>query len=289
MFPVPDMPLPALVPTPALAAPRPARGAFRLGGRRPRLCDLNVISDRVPAPLDGFRIGHLSDIHVRTGVRHRMLERAVEMMNELAPDIVVLTGDYVCATARPVKQLTRALRELQRPAYAVLGNHDHWSDAAKIRAALADAGVDVLTNAHRILAHAGHVLHLVGIDDSVTRHDDPEAAFRGVPADATSVVLSHDPRSADWIHRFRPALILSGHTHGGQFVVPPITNVISGRLGMKYLSGFFGVEGAVLYVNRGLGASIPLRFRAPVEVAQLTLRSHAVAQRAGEDGSSFAA
>jgi predicted MPP superfamily phosphohydrolase len=188
-----------------------------------------------------------------------------------------------------VKQLTRALKALKRPAYAVLGNHDHWSDAPKIRAALADAGVEVLTNEHRVLTHAGQALHLVGIDDSVTKHDDADAAFAGVPDGATSVVLSHDPKSADWIHRFRPTLILSGHTHGGQFFVPKITDAISDRLGMKYLSGFFGVEGAVLYVNRGLGASIPLRFRAPVEVAQLTLRSHAVTQSEGHDGSAFAA
>ncbi len=86
-------------------------------------------------------------------------------------------------------------------------------------------------------------------------------------------MLSHDPRSADFLHHYHPALILSGHTHGGQIYFKKLTPFLTRRAGIKYLSGLFDVHGSVLYVNRGIGASVPLRFRAPREVAQLTLRS----------------
>ena len=144
-----------------------------------------------------------------------------------------------------------------------------------VRRALADSGVEVLTNEHRVIDAGDEKLHLVGVDDSVTRHDDPEAAFRGVPPDATTVVLSHDPKSADRLSKWNPALILSGHTHGGQLYFDKLTPFMAARVGAKYLSGFFEVNGSLLYVTRGLGASVPVRFRAPTEIALLTLRSAA--------------
>lgn len=239
----------------------------------PKMCVHDAASVRIPHALDGIRIGHLSDIHVRTGVRHHRLHLAVEMMNAARPDFVVLTGDYVCLSPRPLPELTEALKKLQMPAFATLGNHDHWSEADQVRAALRKADVDVLTNEHRVLRFGHENLHVVGVDDSVTKHDDPEAAFAGVPEDATSIVLSHDPKSADKLHAYNPALIFSGHTHGGQIYLNKVTPFLSQRIGIKYLAGFFEVNGALVYVTRGLGAGIPVRFRAPHEIACLTLRS----------------
>lgn len=247
----------------------------------PTFCMHDALSDRITAALDGIRIGQLSDIHVRTGMRHHRLHLAVEMMNAAKPDFVVLTGDYVCLSPRPLPDLVAALKKLQMPAYATLGNHDHWSGAERIRAALRDANVDVLTNEHRVLRFGGEDLHLVGVDDSVTKNDDPEKAFAGVPEDATKVVMSHDPKSADKLHAYNPALIMSGHTHGGQVFFKKLTPFVSSKIGIKYLSGFFDVNGSLVYVTRGLGAGIPVRFRAPHEIACLTLRSpHATAAAA---------
>ncbi len=239
----------------------------------PVLCTHDVLSPRIHPGLDGVRIGHLSDIHVRVGFKPRVLHAAVEMINALQPDFVVLTGDYVCLSHRGLPQLTAALQKLAVPAYGILGNHDHWTNARKVREALDRAKVDVLTNEHRLLEVGAGTLYLVGLDDSVTRHDDPPAAFRGIPALATQVVLSHDPKSADFLHTYRPALILSGHTHGGQVYIRKITPFLTKKVGIKYLSGFFDIHGSLLYVTRGLGASVPVRFRAPLEVAILTLRS----------------
>jgi uncharacterized protein len=233
----------------------------------------DVVSERVPPQLDGVRIGQLSDIHVRAGVRPRRLEEAVDRMNALRPHFVVLTGDYVCTTALPSRKLTHALRRLEMPAFATLGNHDHWAGASKIRGALEAAGVEVLCNEHRVIRIQGHALHLVGMDDAFTRHHDADRAYAGVHPEATVVALSHDPNGADVLSPFRPALILSGHTHGGQIYVRRLTELISRRIGIKYLAGFYDVGGAILFVNRGLGASVPVRFRAPSEIAVLTLRT----------------
>ncbi len=273
----------ARFPCPPDARPRPARPQALRGcsarpgsPRAPTVCIHDVVSPRIHPALEGVRIGQLSDIHVRTGVRPRRLELAVEMMNALAPDLVVLTGDYLCLSTRPLPALTRALRELRSPSYAILGNHDHWSGAPeRVRGALRDAGVTVLTNEHRRVEARGHRFYLVGLDDSVTKHHDPERAFAGIPEGETTVALSHDPKSADFLHRYGPALILSGHTHGGQVFFEKLTPFVSERIGIKYLSGFFEIGGSVLYVTRGLGAALPVRFRAPCEIAQLTLRAAA--------------
>lgn len=226
-----------------------------------------------------MRLGHLSDLHVRTGVRPARVWKAIELLNAAKPDLVLLTGDYVCFSPKPLWRLTEALAEIEAPAFATLGNHDHWSDAQKVREALDAAGVTVLTNAHRAVEIRGGVLHLVGVDDSITDHHDPERAFAGLPANATEVVLSHDPNSADFLGRHNPALILSGHTHGGQIYFRRLTPRLAARTGVKYLSGLFDVDGATLFVNRGLGATVPVRFRAPPEVALLTLRSTLHAER----------
>ncbi len=232
-----------------------------------------VSSARIHPSLEGLRIVHVSDIHVRTGVRPRALHRAVELINSLEPDLILLTGDYVCFSPRPVRQLTDAFCHLEAPAFATLGNHDHWSGADAVRDALERAGVDVLVNEHRAVGFGDARVHLIGVDDSITGHHDPERAFDGVPKDATRVVLAHDPGFADSLAPWRPALVLSGHTHGGQIYLRGLTPYVSRRLGVKYLAGFFEVDGAVLYVNRGLGASVPVRLGAPSEIAHLTLRS----------------
>jgi predicted MPP superfamily phosphohydrolase len=241
----------------------------------PHLTFHSVASSRISPELDGLKIAHLSDIHVRAGVRPRRLEAAVEMVNAQKPDLVALTGDYVCISNRPLPALTEALRALKVPAYATLGNHDHWSGARAVEKALQKAGVDVLRNQSRAVQTARGLVHLVGIDDSVTRHHDPERAFAGVPPSATTIALSHDPNSADFLHPYGPALILSGHTHGGQLFFRRLTPFLTSKMGVKYLAGFFDVNGSMLYVNRGLGAALPLRYRTPMEVALLTLRAKA--------------
>jgi uncharacterized protein len=244
-----------------------------LGVRPPNLVAEEVVSQRIHPTVDGVRIGQISDVHVRTGVRPRRLHLAVEMMNALKPDLVVLTGDYVCFSARPVKMLTDALRRLQVPAYATLGNHDHWSGAEQVRRALRLAGVEVLTNEHREVRAGRGRFHLVGIDDSVTRNHDPERAFFGVPDQTTRVVLAHDPKLADQLSGYRPALVVSGHTHGGQVRLPWVGALRNpAEREDLYEEGLRRRPWTQVYVSRGVGTvHLPVRFLCRPEVAILHL------------------
>lgn len=243
---------------------------------RVQLCDHLVASPLVHPAHDGLKIGHLSDLHVVTGIKPRRLLRAIAHVNAQKPDLVMLTGDYVCISTRSLPRLTAALKTLTVKAYATLGNHDHYAGAEKVRAALTAAGVTVLSNDSTTVMHQGEPLHIVGIDDEVTGHADPGKAFKDVPSGGTRIVLAHYPRTVRNVAGNRAALVLSGHTHGGQICVPKMpafTRRLMKGLGAPYLAGFYLVGEMVLYVNRGLGAAVPLRVAAPMEVALLTLRN----------------
>jgi predicted MPP superfamily phosphohydrolase len=246
--------------------------------RDPRLGRVQVERHKVISPLvdarhDGLRIAHLTDLHVATAIRPRRLQRCIELVNAARPDLVVFTGDYVCSSVRSLPLLEEALARLEVPAWATLGNHDHWAGAGAVIAALERAGVRVLVNAHETLPVRGAPLHLVGIDDHHSGHADPEAAFAKVGSGGTRLVLTHDPNAADAAARHGAALVLAGHTHGGQICLPRVTERIARRVGVKYLGGFFRVGETLLYVNRGLGAAVPVRLAAPMEIAFLALRS----------------
>lgn len=244
----------------------------------PRVGRVRIESHEVCSPLvhphhDGVRLAHLSDLHLFADVRPRRLLRMVELVNARNPDFALLTGDYVNATVRALPRLTDALSRLEVPTWAVLGNHDHWANAGRVETALADSGVRVLRNAHQTLPMRGAPLHLIGVDDHRSGHADPHAAFDGLPAHGTRLVFTHDPNATDALHGRGAALVLAGHTHGGQIRLPRLTERIARRIGVKYLAGFFPVGDGWLYVNRGLGAALPLRVAAPMEIAFITLRT----------------
>jgi predicted MPP superfamily phosphohydrolase len=250
-----------------------ARGWDTLLARNPVVRRFEVASSRIDPRHDGVTIAHLTDLHVKGERSTRRLKKAIGILNELAPDFVALTGDYVRYSTEAFVHLPDSLRGLKPRAFATLGNHDHWLDAEGVRAALHLAGVSVLTNESRTLDVRGAPLHVVGIDDRLTHHDDVNAAFAGVPSSGTRVVLSHIPEVADEIGHHGSALVLSGHTHGGQIHVPRVTATIFRNIGRRYMRGFFRIGGQVLYVSTGLGASVPIRLGSPTEVAVFVLRA----------------
>ncbi len=232
-----------------------------------------VTSQLVDANHDGMKLAHLSDLHVYSRFKPRRLWRIIDLVNKRQPNVVLLTGDYVCLSQRSLRLLTEALQNLSIPAWATLGNHDHWAGAQAVSAALQMAGIRVLDNVHCTLLYQGTPLHIIGIDDYRTGHAKTAAALSRVASGGTRIVLTHNPLVADEIAGCGIALILAGHTHGGQIRLPGVTTGIARRIGVKYLAGFYELGDTILYVNRGLGASIPLRWAAPREVAFFTLRS----------------
>jgi predicted MPP superfamily phosphohydrolase len=233
----------------------------------------------------GLRIAHLTDIHVGLLTSQKHIRAAIDRANAEAPDLVVLTGDYVCYSPRAVPVLERLIAGLQGPVVAVLGNHDYWTDAAGVARALTRNGYHLLRNQHTRLEVRGAPLELVGIDDAITRHADVEASFRGLsttPRGASRVVLTHAPGLVRAAAARGAGLVLAGHTHGGQVLPPRLSQRLWSAVGKPYVRGFYRVQETTLYVNSGVGtSSVPIRARStPSEVAVLTLHPAAEDERA---------
>ena len=203
-----------------------------------------------------LRIAQLTDIHVGWGTSADTLRTAQIQAKLVRPDLLVLTGDYLNHSLAEIDTLRTWVRGLPRPCIATLGNHDHWSGALGIQRMLEQEGIPVLSNESTVMQVAGIPLQIVGVDDGFTHRDDVDAAFRHVARPAEALVLSHDPKTADKIAATGARVILSGHTHGGQFDIPGITAVLASVAGIRYLKGWYTVGDTRLYVNCGIGSSV---------------------------------
>ena len=251
------------------------RARFDRASRRgPRLLEHEVVVPGLDPAHDGLRIAHLTDLHVGMLTPDRKILRALSHAQTARADLVLLTGDFVCYSPKFVGRLQELTRGLGGPVYAVLGNHDYWTDGQGVRRALERNGYEVLRNENTeiMLRHAP--LTVVGIDDAVTGHADSARAFRGVRAHGSRLIMTHVPSMADPAAAHGDGLIVAGHTHGGHVNIPKVTAGIAARLGNRYLAGFYRVGQSLLYVNRGIGSSsVPIRAGAPSEVSIFTLRA----------------
>jgi predicted MPP superfamily phosphohydrolase len=228
--------------------------------------------------LDGFTIAHLTDLHRGVYISAAFLDKAVAAANAARPDLVVLTGDYITRSTEFMRSCAESLRELEAPygRLAVLGNHDYWTNAAEVTRELEEtAGLQVLKNRPILIFSGAAALAIAGLDDPVTLNHDFDAALHGIAADIPVVLLAHMPDIIEEAAHRKVALLLAGHTHGGQIVIPgfgaPVPN---SRYGRRYVAGLNRFEGTAVYTNRGVGmAVLPVRFNCPPEVALITLRA----------------
>src|SRR6266542_2239411 len=224
---------------------------------RPRLVEREVIVPGLDPAHDGVRIAHLTDLHVGMLTPARKILRAVELAQAARPDLLFMTGDFVCYSPKFVGRLAELTRGIGIPTYCVLGNHDYWTDGAGVRRALERNGMAVLRNGH---------------SEIQLKH----APLTVVRKHGSRVVLTHAPNMADRAAEYGQGLILAGHTHGGHVKIGSLTEKIAARFGNRYLAGFYEVKDALLYVNCGIGSSsVPIRAGAPSECAVFTLRAPA--------------
>lgn len=235
----------------------------------------------------GYRLAQISDFHLGTWADRERLEYAIRRVNELNPDLVAITGDFVTHNpAIHAADLVHILRMIRAAdgVYAVLGNHDHWSDPVEIRKILRQAGVVELRNQHRTIQRGPASLHIAGVDDMMENLDDLPAVLDRLPTDGAAILLAHEPDFGDQSAASgRFDLQLSGHTHGGQVHFPRLGPLILPRLGRKYPCGMYKVNDMLLYTNRGLGtAEIELRFRCPAEISLFELFPTGGESKAGD-------
>ncbi len=255
-------------------------GAMPSRARLPVLTRHQVAIAGLDPRHDGVTVAQISDVHAGSLTPATHIRAAVELANGSGADVIALTGDYVCWQRREIGLAKEQLAGLRATrVVATLGNHDYFTSASEMSRALTGHGYEVLRNRHTTLTVRGAPLHLVGVDDPVTRHHDLDRAFAGVPAAGTRVVLCHCPEQAPGLAARGADLVLSGHTHGGQIFVAGITDRIIARLGKRYRRGFYALPRATrLYVTPGIGFS-GVRVRAGdgtrAEVALFTLRAAA--------------
>jgi predicted MPP superfamily phosphohydrolase len=246
-----------------------------------------IIPD-LPSGFEGVRIAQLSDIHLEEFTEPYYLRDTVHTINQLAPDFVFLTGDFISDGPLPRRFARRAvprcaaiLSELTcANVYACLGNHDFLVDAKLVTDALISTRIHVLRNSHLPIERNGSRIWLAGLDDPLSAKPNPEAA---IPASIRQIhgepilLLCHGPDYADILLR-HPAgnsvsVMFSGHTHGGQVRLPFVGPVNLPRMGKKYVEGWFHFGSLSLYVNRGIGTvELPFRFNCPPEVTLFTLK-----------------
>lgn len=228
---------------------------------------------------DGLRIGHISDVHVGLVTPDQRIRNAVEMIAAAEPDLALLTGDFASRTVKPLSRLGKLLEGLPIPfTYFVLGNHDHLVDAERVTAELEAVGYTHLDNRHSTIDLRGAPLHLIGLDDPVTRRHRPAEAVARLPAGGTRVLMAHQAESVAEVLALGHGvdLCVSGHTHGGQIYVPRVSDRMMARFfGLRHLRGLRRYEdrGPWLHVTHGVGSAVtPLRVAARPEVGLLTLR-----------------
>ncbi len=229
---------------------------------------------RLPKKLDGFRIVHLSDFHYGPMLNPEHLKRAVRAANHLNADLIALTGDYISqdrAYAAPCAEVVGRLRA-RHGVYAVLGNHDHWTDAALIADLFRLSGIRVLINEGLRADLRGETFWLAGVDDTMVGLEDLSLALAGSSDDEFKLLLAHNPIILRRAARANVDLVLSGHTHGGQ-VTWRSERSRSGRPRRRMLRGLGRRGNTQIYVTRGLGTVVlPIRYGCPPEISVLELR-----------------
>ncbi|HZI09288.1 MAG TPA: metallophosphoesterase [Myxococcus sp.] len=230
--------------------------------------------------LHGLKVVQISDIHVGPTLDRHWLQRVVEQVNALEPDVVAVTGDLVDGSVEALRDEVKPLAELRASlgVFYVTGNHEYYHGGPAWAAEVARLGLTVLQNEHRVVERGGARLTVAGVTDFDAGHmhpahaSRPDVALAGAPAGVPRLLLAHQPRTALRVAQAGVAvdLQLSGHTHGGQIF--PFNFFV--KLQQPVVSGLATVEGVRVYTHRGTGYwGPPLRLGPAPEIAELTLVS----------------
>ncbi len=238
----------------------------------------------LPQGLDGIRIVHLSDLHAGPLVGSSLLKRWRVLAEREKPDILVITGDFVDSLPEEMGPFVEAFQSFSAPLgrFAILGNHDYFTDPHPIWNDLEQLGFACLENHHAIVNRNGAQLAVLGLQDPMARNGRfldmkfgpgpmPQDVLLRLPKEPWRLCLCHRPSNWNLALETGARLTLSGHTHGGQINIVP--GVSSAYLVGPYTQGIYREKGQVMYVNRGLGVvGVPMRISAPPEIAVITLR-----------------
>jgi len=260
---------------------------------------LRIYLKDLPTNLVGLTLVQLSDLH-DDGVclSEKLLDECIEESNRVYPDLVLLTGDYITQESDSLENLLIKLQRLKSKSgiLAVLGNHDSYKASLKEKVIKGLSSINIKVLWNEIATPLGPELPIVGLADFWSREFKPETVFGQLDANIPRIVLSHNPDTAEFLQHYRVDLQLSGHTHGGQIILPGLGSVPQlleqvqhyvpefvrnlrpslRRLLMtvkhwEWGQGWHQIGRNQLYVNRGLGSYFPGRLFCPPEMTVITL------------------
>jgi predicted MPP superfamily phosphohydrolase len=234
-----------------------------------------VALPNLPSTFRGTTVALISDVHHGPFVPLAYVRHIVETTNSLKPDLVLLAGDYVSSSPRYIAPVMDALGKLKAGLgrFSVLGNHDHWESAPESRQALDAAGIAQVDNTGVWVERAGARLRVCGVGDLWTDRQHLAPALGDATDRDAVILLSHNPDFAEGVRDPRVGLIVSGHTHGGQVVVPGYgAPIVPSAFGQKYLHGLVRGPSCQVFISRGVGTvTPPVRFLCRPEIVLITL------------------
>ncbi|GBC78178.1 3',5'-cyclic adenosine monophosphate phosphodiesterase CpdA [bacterium HR08] len=248
--------------------------------RQIRLREQVITSEKLPADIEELRVVHISDLQLDARTEAALVQRFIERVNALRPDLVFFTGDLVTSGTEYIEPAAAGLGAVRarHGVYACLGDHDYWADPRRVPESLRRHGIVLLDDASRSISVGNASLHLTGVTNIYRRRPSPETLARLAeekPAGRFSILMAHQPSPSlvQWAKAQDYDLFLAGHTHGGQIVLPFFgLRLALARLETPYVSGAYDVGSLWVNVTNGLGLTFaPLRFHAPAEIVLLRL------------------
>jgi predicted MPP superfamily phosphohydrolase len=262
----------------AMSGVRDKLGIHEFDARDFEVVPVTVDINGLDPEFNNYKIAHISDIHLGQWISAKRIEGVVNLVNKQKPDLVAITGDSVSYVVNePILDMLRHLKNLKPndATLAVLGNHDHWIGADEIRKVMKETGIIELENDVYTIKRGDAQLNIAGIDSVTLDKHDLNAVLNKLPESGPAILLAHEPDFADVSAATgRFSLQLSGHSHGGQMIIPGVGTPFRGSEFRKYPLGRYDVGDMVQYTNRGLGTNVFwIRINCPPEITILNLQS----------------
>lgn len=244
------------------------------------LVEIDIVIDNLGWNFNNFRILNLTDIHLGQWINPKYLSDLIDYVNTLNIDLITLTGDYFSYVIEGYEEsLEKSLKKLTAPygKFGVLGNHDHWMGAEKIREIFKNSDIIDLSNDVYTLKKDDDCLNICGVDSCTVCADNLDKVIAKMPKNIPSILLAHEPDFAKESSQTRLFdLQISGHSHGGQFIIPKFeTTPFRGPNSTRYPVGLYKVGDMVQYTSKGLGTnSFRIRINCNPEITIITLKTN---------------
>ena len=242
--------------------------------------EIDITIDNLGWNFNNLRILNLTDIHLGQWINPEYLDKLIDYVNTLNVDLVTLTGDYFSYVTKGYEQsLQDSFKKIESKygKFGVLGNHDHWMGSKKVREIFTNSNVIDLSNDVYTLEKDGEFLNICGVDSCTVCADNLDKVLAKMKKDTPSILLAHEPdfaKQSSQTNRFD--LQISGHSHGGQFIIPKFeTTPFRGPNSRKYPVGIYEVGNMIQYTSKGLGTnSFRLRVNCKPEITIITLKTN---------------